>query len=68
MKWIHLGAFFGYFLCTSKESNSPSGESSVPKNATSVPATTQVARRSVQLCTRRSPSSRTTTSAIPGSV
>jgi hypothetical protein len=24
-----LGAFFGYFLCTSKESNSPSGESSV---------------------------------------
>src|SRR5688500_18885418 len=26
-----LGAFFGYFLCTSKESNSPSGESSAPR-------------------------------------
>ena len=31
-----LGAFFGYFLCTSKESNSPSGES---------PSDAQLARR-----------------------
>jgi hypothetical protein len=28
---LRVGAFFGYFLCTSKESNSPSGESSTPE-------------------------------------
>src|SRR5688500_18631635 len=33
-RFVEESAFFGYFLCTSKESNSPSGESSTPTGRT----------------------------------
>src|SRR5688500_14112000 len=40
-RFVEEGAFFGYFLCTSKESNSPQGESFAPKADTSEPYGTQ---------------------------